>query len=187
MQKVLITGGSTGLGKAIKDQIELDYIVEDWSRSTGHDITKEVPDFDCDILICNAGRWTGTWQDVFALNYVAPINMSKYIIAKWSREKRAGHIIYILSNAAYRNYGNDDYTTSKAGLRFFAERMDRENSPWGIRISMESPGTMDTGFWDSAPLDNRKKCNPIDPRDVAKRIKAMIDSRYKYEGKISPG
>ena len=42
--KVLITGHTFGIGKAILDNCPDDYEVKGISRSTGHDLTKNLPD-----------------------------------------------------------------------------------------------------------------------------------------------
>ena len=42
--KVLITGHTHGIGKAILENTPSDYEVEGISRATGHDLTKNLPD-----------------------------------------------------------------------------------------------------------------------------------------------
>jgi short-subunit dehydrogenase len=162
--KVLITGGSKGLGKEIKDRL-IDHEVIDFSRSSGIDLTKEIPSFECDILILNAGVWKNNWR----LNYEVPKEMSE-------RMPKDKLVIFVLSNAAYQSYGNDDYTTSKCGLLYYLRRKQRE----GYGFASISPGTINTGFWDKADIDNRKK-ECMDPKDVAESVYHIIK---QFEKKV---
>ena len=59
--KVLITGHTSGIGKAIKDNCPSDYEVRGISRTTGHDIANNLPEvlgfikeYQPDILFINA-------------------------------------------------------------------------------------------------------------------------------------
>ena len=44
MTKVLITGHTSGIGKAILENCPSDYEVQGISRATGHNITDDLPD-----------------------------------------------------------------------------------------------------------------------------------------------
>ena len=70
--KVLITGHTFGIGKAILDNCPDDYEVKGISRSTGHDLTKNLPDtlgfikeYNPDIFFNNA--WGQGAQNEIAL------------------------------------------------------------------------------------------------------------------------
>jgi MoaA/NifB/PqqE/SkfB family radical SAM enzyme len=135
MKRILGTGFSKGLGKCIVDKLKADmenvYKITDFSRSSGVDLTKEIPDFDCDILILNAGVWENDW----VLNFEVPYKLAEQM----PKDKL---VIFILSNAAYQSYGNDFYTASKSGLLHYAQRKQRE----GYNFATISPGTVKTGF-----------------------------------------
>jgi len=133
--KVIITGGSKGIGKAICDRLTPFFTVIDLSRSKGVDLLEEIPEIDCDILICNAGVWEGSWKDVMRLNCEVPI-----VLADQMPKDRL--VIFILSNAAYKNYGNDAYTASKSGLLMYVRRKQEH----GYNFATISPGTVRTGF-----------------------------------------
>ena len=178
MKKVVLTGGSKGLGKAIKDKLEntpifgrVEYQVIDFSRTSGVDLTKKIPEFDCDILILNAGVWecNRNWDAALKLNLLVPMTMALKAATKWLKEKRKGHIIFILSNAAYQSFGNDLYSTYKSGLLLLARRLQKEKQ----MVSTISPGTIDTDFWDKAEVDNRKK-GCMEPEVVADLVYSII-------------
>lgn len=158
MLKVVITGGSGGLGKAITERLKGEFLITDFSRTSGVDLTKGIPDFECDILILNAGVWKNDWR----LNYEVPKEMAEVA-------PKNPLVIFILSNAAYRSYGNDDYTAAKSGLLRYANRKQME----GYNFTTISPGTIDTGFWDGAEVDNRKK-GCMKPEVVAELVYQAI-------------
>ena len=56
-KKALITGGSKGIGLAIKKALEKEGVkVISWSRSEGVDVMKDIPEIPkADILINNVG------------------------------------------------------------------------------------------------------------------------------------
>ena len=122
-----------------------------------------------DVLILNAGKWTSRSKNAvglmeyFRLNYLSPKEMAL-------KAGKGTHIIFILSNAAYANYGNDDYTTAKAGLLLLARRLQKE----GRKVTCICPGTVNTDFWKDAKEDNRKKCTPIEPWEIAEMVSLAI-------------
>ena len=56
-KRALVTGGSKGIGLAIKKALEAEGVeVISWSRSEGVDLMKEIPDIpDVDFIIHNVG------------------------------------------------------------------------------------------------------------------------------------
>lgn len=184
MYKVVITGGSKGLGKAIKTelgkwhaipghygeiqkQIPGENNITDISRTTGYDLSTEVGIISAkqyvqqekpDILILNAGVWKNNWR----LNYEAP----KELAEQMPKDKL---VIFILSNAAYRSFGNDDYTAAKSGLLHYANRKQMK----GYHFATIAPGTIDTGFWDKAEVDNRQR-GAMQPLIVAELVFQIV-------------
>ena len=168
---VVITGATKGLGKEIKYQLEEFYDVINISRSNGFDLStidglekakdvigEEKPT----TLILNSGAW----RNDFFLNYFSAKELSE----KALEVNPKCHVIFILSNAAYQSYGNDDYTTSKSGLLHYARRKQRG----GYKVSTISPGTIDTGFWEDAEEDNRKK-GALSPKAVASIVVSVME------------
>lgn len=189
MRKVVLTGGSKGLGKAIKDeigkwhavpgcafsiqeQIPPLYEVIDFSRTTGYDLDttdgtykaiNKLVEINPDILILNAGKWENSW----GVNYHAP----KALAEKMPKGRL---VVFILSNAAYQSYGNDDYTAAKSGILHYVRRKQRE----GYAFSSISPGTINTDFWAGAEVDNRKK-GAMKPEVVAESVYHIIQQAEK--------
>jgi len=90
-KKVLITGGSKGIGRAIKQVLEKEGAeVIDWSRTTGFDLMKEIPKIPkIDILINNVGgggTWINSWE-VMEKNYGIALNLTNQFIQKIGRGK----------------------------------------------------------------------------------------------------
>ena len=176
MKRVVLTGGSKGLGLAIKERLG-DVVWDDdlwpittatdFSRSSGCDLTlnsglkmviTHIKRDNPDILILNAGTWKNNWR----LNYESP----KELAEQMPKDKL---VIFILSNAAYRSYGNDDYTAAKGGLLHYIRRKQGE----GFNFASISPGTIDTGFWDGAETDNRIR-GAMRPEAVAELVYRII-------------
>lgn len=162
--KVVITGGSKGIGRYTAAKFKsYFYDVVDISRTSGYDLSQGVTEDilqivkSARIVVLNAGKWTG--PDAFKLNYEIPNLLLDYI----SKDQ---HVVVVLSNAAYENYGNDDYTTAKSGILLKCRRLQKE----GYRISVVSPGTTNTDFWENSIVDNRQKCLPIEPEEIAELI-----------------
>lgn len=178
MKRCLITGGSKGLGYAISAMFaysychecqsdefikESPYYIHEFSRSEGIDITKSFPIIDdIDILILNAGVWEG--EQLLPL-YKATKNIAL------AYAPNIKHVIFILSNAAYQDYGNHDYTMVKSGLLHFARWLQKQYPK--LKVSTISPGTMNTGFWNDAEVDNRKK-GAMEPEVVAELVYSII-------------
>jgi NAD(P)-dependent dehydrogenase (short-subunit alcohol dehydrogenase family) len=167
--KILITGGEKGLGKQIKEFLFYEDVTS-ISRSNGYDLDskkgllkaiKLIRKIKPDVLILNAGKWDNS----FFLNYISPKELSEEAL----KINPTCHVIFILSNAAYQSYGNDDYTASKSGLLHYARRKQREK----FSVSTISPGTIDTDFWKGAKVDNRKR-GAIHPELVAMLVSNII-------------
>lgn len=165
MPKIMITGASKGIGEAIRQRLGLEYDVVDISRSTGYNLLVRLPDEVCDVLVLNAGVWNCPPIEMYKLNYLVPKQMAQRALTRNPKT----HIIFVLSNAAYQNFGNDDYTAQKAGLLHFAKRLQRE----GHKVSTISPGTVNTDFWKDAVIDNREK-GCMEPDVVAELIYSII-------------
>jgi len=179
MKRVIITGASKGIGKAIRNLLESPifltgepkYKVADLSRTSGVDLTKLsdsqirniLNELNPHILILNAGVWKNEWK----LNY----EVSRAMAERMPKDKL---VIFLLSNAAYRSYGNDDYTAAKSGLLHYANRKQME----GYHFATIAPGTVDTGFWDKAEVDNRKR-GCLSPAVIADSVYHIIKQAEK--------
>lgn len=117
------------------------------------------------ILINNAGipysglSWkqpSTEWQEVFAVNTMAPWLVSKYCIPMM-REKGHGRIIYMSSIVAHRPpTGTSLYAASKAALEGLTRAQAVELSRFGITVNCIAPGYFDAGMISAVDEDTRQ-------------------------------
>ena len=130
----------TALVIDVSDPIAMNSFLEDFDRA--HPI---------DLLIANAGITSGTSPDrtlesldaareVIAINLGGILN-SVIPAIDLMRARGHGHIALIGSVAAYRGLPDRPaYCASKAGVRIYGESLRPALAPFGIRVSVVSPG-----------------------------------------------
>ncbi|MDG5473333.1 SDR family NAD(P)-dependent oxidoreductase [Jeotgalibacillus sp. ET6] len=85
---------------------------------------------------------------MFKTNVFAPIALTKNLLPSMKKQNN-GTFLFILSTAALRGKSNESgYAASKFALRGFAESLDKETEPFGIRVVRAYMGGMNTPFWD---------------------------------------
>ena len=170
---ILITGGSSGIGKAITSFLSSkdDYIVYGTSRNIENHknlnfnlIQLDVTSIDSinacidkviskhgklDILINNAGVGiTGPMEETpneeiekhFKTNLYGPINIMKKVLPHM-RKNNSGLIINITSIVGHTgNFGQTNYSASKAGIVAFSKSLALEYAKKNITINCVSPG-----------------------------------------------
>lgn len=165
-----VTGASYGIGRAIASALsDAGYRVVTLQRSGG-DITCDFfqPEnidqvWDTarklkgppDLLVLNAGACIdGEFVNIglpalassFALNVFSPILLARLAIRNWQGEQRAGHIIFIGSQAALpgaKQTGNTLYTTTKGALHALIGPLAWECGR-SVRINCIAPGDVMT-------------------------------------------
>lgn len=86
------------------------------------------------------------WLQTMEVNLNGTFFMSRAAIGPMKRAGR-GHIVNIASVLGRRGAPNfSAYCASKAGVMAFSESLSKEVKDHGIRVSVISPGTSDTGF-----------------------------------------
>jgi NAD(P)-dependent dehydrogenase (short-subunit alcohol dehydrogenase family) len=160
--KVLLTGGSRGIGQAIKKKfIEFgcEVIAPDRSalnlseRTSILNYLKQLEP-EIDVLINNAGvNYLNDFLDVslgdiertFEVNTIAPLLISQHCIKEYFIPKKEGCIINIgtLWNAKSR-VGRSSYAMSKAALESLTKSIAIEYGKYNIRCNMISPGFVGT-------------------------------------------
>jgi 3-oxoacyl-[acyl-carrier protein] reductase len=159
LKRVIITGGTGGLGKAITEQFagagwdvlalgRNDIDLNDLSA-----IDKFFSMNDCDLLICAAGMIRdqtlakmdeSTWDEVFDIHYTAAKHCALAAIPMMIR-KSQGHVIFISSYAAnYPAVGQAAYATAKAAILGLTKDLALTHGSNSIRVNAILPGFMET-------------------------------------------
>lgn len=117
-----------------------------------------------DIVVNNAGSFflssaqetsVESFSDTLAVNLTAPFAVVHALLPAM-RDVNAGHIVTIGSVADRMTFpGNAAYAASKFGLRALHEVMRAELRGSGIRVSLVSPGAVNTALWDPVDPDNQ--------------------------------
>ena len=119
-----------------------------------------------DILVNNAGinldsltiRLTEeNWKKVLDINLTSTFFMCKYAIKKMIKNK-SGKIINITSIVGHTgNFGQTNYSASKAGIVAFSKSLALEYAKKNININCVSPGFIKTEMTDKIPEEYKAK------------------------------
>ena len=122
-----------------------------------------------DILVNNAGLFQPLPLDetspaalaaALEVNLVAPFRFVHAIVPKM-RARGRGDIVSIGSIADHQAFpGNAAYGASKHGLRALHDVMRTELRGTGVRVTLISPGPVDTSLWDDIDPDSREGFTP---------------------------
>ena len=122
-----------------------------------------------DILVSNAGAFTlapmGSTpmrevEALLAVNLLAPYRMANALVPAMKARGR-GHVVTIGSIADRQTYSeNAAYAAGKFGARAMHQVMREELRGSGVRVSLVSPGPVDTPLWDPIAPDTRPGFTP---------------------------
>lgn len=109
-----------------------------------------------DILINNAGLAKGVdavydadlddWETMIDTNIKGLFTLTR-LIAPQMKERNSGHIINIGSIAGHDSYaGGSTYSATKHAVKAFTEATKKDLHGTKVRVSMVSPGLVDTEF-----------------------------------------
>lgn len=204
MKKIIITGASDGLGKAIATELkehELILISKDETKlkelsselnckyyvcdlKDYNKIEEVVSKIDeVDILINNAGIWLAgdleenTFEQIsncIDVNTKAPIYMTKAVLPIMRKNKQ-GLIINVCSQSSF---DNDDFSTvynaSKWAMRGFNRSIQRVLSKENIKVTGFYPGFMQTDLFKKAGNDYDTSTG-LEVEKVAKAIRFITE------------
>ncbi|MEE2695174.1 MAG: 3-oxoacyl-[acyl-carrier-protein] reductase [Pseudomonadota bacterium] len=224
MKRVLVTGASGGIGKAIcellHDEYEIFVIGRDKSKilnlckeiknikgyficdlSKQEDILRMIDEIsdrsvEIDILINNAGVTNDSlflrmdaskWDNVVYTNLNANFLLTN-AVAKKMIKKKWGRIINITSVIGHTgNFGQSNYSASKAGVVGMSKSIALELAKRNITVNCISPGFIDTNM--TGVLTDEQKESIIEkipmgtigkPEDVAYCVQFLASEKSKY-------
>jgi NADP-dependent 3-hydroxy acid dehydrogenase YdfG len=136
-----------------------------------------------DIVINNAGLFEPSPVEettptalvrALEVNLVAPFRIVRALLPAM-RERGRGDIISIGSIADHQVFpGNAAYGASKHGLRALHDVLRTELRGTGVRVTLVSPGPVDTSLWDAIDPDSREGFTPrskmLQPNAVAAAV-----------------
>lgn len=140
-----------------------------------------------DVLVLNAGLFSlaaleATPAETFArtldVNLVAPYRLLHALVPPM-RARGAGHVVTIGSIADRVAFAeNVAYAASKFGARAVHEVLREELRGSGVRVSLVSPGPVDTTLWDAIDPDRRSDLTPrarmLRPEAVAAAVRFVV-------------
>jgi NADP-dependent 3-hydroxy acid dehydrogenase YdfG len=142
-----------------------------------------------DILVNNAAAFFVTpahettvdaFRDLLELNLTAPFAFVRAFLPAM-RTRGSGHLVTIGSIADRVAFpGNAAYAASKFGLRALHEVLRAELKGSGVRVSLVSPGPVDTPLWDAVDASTRvghtARADMLSADDVAAAVRFVVSA-----------
>ena len=189
MDKIIITGTSSGIGKAIKEELKEFEIIE-ICKSCGFDLRdieliKNLKFENVKGIIHNAGvGYFGQFEDIklsqieemINVNFLSPMILTKNHLK--DIKKNRGFIINISSISATMpaKFGVV-YSATKAALRQFGFSLFEEVRKSGVKVTTILPDLTLTNFHNNTFFrPSSDALSHIKPEDIAKIIKDIINA-----------
>lgn len=206
MSRILVTGASSGIGKALCVLLHKDYEVIQVARrkelmdpKLGRVIQLDIQDrqkvmetlnFEVDVVVNNAGLALGTdvleqtldsnIDAMLDTNVKGLLNVTKAVLPQM-KKRNSGHVVNIGSIAGDQAYhGGSVYCASKHAVRAISDSLRIELVNTNIRVTHISPGMVETNFSNVRGSKNvYDGMEPLTAMDVAESILFAI-SRPKH-------
>ncbi|MFM2197587.1 MAG: hypothetical protein RLZZ505_1019 [Verrucomicrobiota bacterium] len=176
LKRVVITGGTGGLGKAIVHE----FAGKGWDvvalGRTDLDLADNVsvPRFfeinPCDLLVCCAGMIRDVpllrmaeeqWDDVLSVNFNASALCAAAAVPGMLA-KGCGHVVFVSSYAAlHPAVGQAAYATAKAALHGLAQELAHRHGKAGLRFNVVLPGFLETPMTESVSAKRKEEVRGI--------------------------
>lgn len=204
MKRVLLTGASRGIGKAIYDELKNDYeVIAPTKEELNLEDIESINSFikNCstnfDILINNAGIniikeidsiLDEDIEKINTTNLVAPLKLIQFA-SKGMKENKNGKIINISSIWGIRSKEKRTlYSGTKFGLIGITKALARELGEYNILVNAICPGFTATDLTmqslNKEELEDLQNQIPLkrlaSPNEIAKTIKFLISDENSY-------
>ena len=141
------------------------------------------------IVVNNAGAFfiapardtsIAAFAETLAVNLTAPFAVVRALLPAMSASHE-GHVVTIGSIADRMAFpGNAAYAASKYGLRALHEVLRAELKASGVRVSLVSPGPVDTDLWNAIDPDGQPGFTPrsamLSPESVAEAVHWVVSA-----------
>ena len=151
---------------------------------------------DLEILVNNAGLTRdgvlarmpdSDWRDVIETN-LSSVFYTCRAAARPMMKRRGGSIVNVSSIVGLRgNWGQTNYSASKAGIIGFTKSLARELGSRGVRANVVAPGYIKTRLTDELPEEARNAMlgnTPLgrlgDPEDVAGAVRFLCSDEAAF-------
>jgi 3-oxoacyl-[acyl-carrier protein] reductase len=151
---------------------------------------------DVEILVNNAGLTRdgvlarmpdADWRDVIETN-LSSVFYTCRAAARPMMKRRGGAIVNVSSIVGLRgNWGQTNYSASKAGIIGFTKSLARELGSRGVRANVVAPGYVKTRLTDELPAEARDAMlgnTPLgrlgDPEDVAGAVRFLCSDEAAF-------
>ncbi len=206
LKRVIITGGTGGLGKSITEQFKTaGWEVHALSRND-LDLSSELAIHtffsvhNCDLLICAAGMIRDqplakidefTWDEIIEINFTAAKKCAVGAIPAMI-SKGAGHVVFISSYAAnHPTIGQAAYATAKAAMLGLTKDLALRHGSNNIRVNAILPGFMETHMTENVSTKRKQEVRELHamgefntPEIVAEFIRFLEESMPHTSGQV---
>src|SRR6478609_6924796 len=174
---VFLTGGAHGIGAATARRLREEgatLVVADLDVNAAREIAADLGEGNlavhCDIT--DRASVDADWTDLVDLNLTGPMRCIRAVAPHLSR---GGAIVLVSSVNGLAAFGDEAYSSAKAGLSVLAKNLAVRLGPAGIRINVVAPGTIRTRVWaDQGGPDRLAGLYPLgrvgEPAEVAAAI-----------------